>query len=183
MGGEPCGFFAGAFFVEFGVSMIEDLDFDPGVWQSVWYETFEGVFGGPEEESGVSAVGEVSPPADEFEVSVFFLGSQDADRIAGAVDQWAIPSPGIFVAVRALEIVFTEFDPAVCGCIDLNRRRCSADLCRCFLCDCRSEVSFCRQCDQRGDGCQNCFAKESHSVCATVGWEGSGGGYSVWKIS
>jgi hypothetical protein len=51
------------------------------------------------------------------------------------------------------------------------------------LCDCRSEVRDCRQCDQRVDGCQNCFAKESHGMCATVGWEGSGGGYSVWKIS
>jgi len=121
VGGEPGGFFTGALFVEFGVSMIEDLDFDSGVWESIRDETFEGFIGGPEEESGVPAVGEVSPPADEFKVSVFFLGSQDADRIAGAVDKWAVPSPGVFVAVCALEIVFAEFDPTISGCIDLNR--------------------------------------------------------------
>ena len=100
--------------------MVEDLDFDTGVWKSVGYEAFEGSVGGPEEEAGVATVGEVSPPADEFEVSVFLFGAKDTDWFSGAVNERAVPGPSIFVTVCALEVVFTEFDPTGAGGIDLD---------------------------------------------------------------
>lgn len=66
-------------------------------------------------------MGEVSPPADEFEVSVFLFGAEDTYRFSGAVNEWAVPGPGFFIAVCALEVIFTEFYPTgSCG-IDLNK--------------------------------------------------------------
>ena len=51
VGGEPSRFFAGALFVLFCVAVVEDLDFDTGVWKSVGYKAFEGFVGGPEKEA------------------------------------------------------------------------------------------------------------------------------------
>ena len=73
MGGKPGRFFARAFFVLLGVSGVEDLDLDPCIGESVRRESFEGVIRGPEEEARVAGIGQVSPPTDEFEVSVFLF--------------------------------------------------------------------------------------------------------------
>ena len=120
MGGKPGRFLARAFFVLLGIAGVEDLDLDPRIGETVRREAFEGVVWSPEEEARVSCIGQVSPPADEFEVSVLLFRAKDADRFAGAVDQWTVPGPSFFVAVGALEIVFSEFDPTVAGGIDLD---------------------------------------------------------------
>ena len=120
MGGKPGSFFARAFFVLLGVAGVEDLDLDPCIGESVWGEAFEGVIWGPEEEARVAGEGQVSPPADEFEVLVFLFRAQDTDGFAGAVDQGTVPGPSFFVAIGALEIVFSEFDPTVAGGIELD---------------------------------------------------------------
>lgn len=76
-------------------------------------------------------MGEVSPPADEFEVTVFLFGAEDTYRFSGTVNEWAVPGPGFFIAVCALEVIFTEFYPTgSCG-IDLDQGRCSAGFWSC----------------------------------------------------
>lgn len=76
-------------------------------------------------------MGEVSPPADEFEVSVFLFGAKNTYGFSSAVNERAVPGPGFFIAVCALEVVFAEFYPTgSCG-IDLYEGRGSADFWGC----------------------------------------------------
>ena len=81
MGGEPGGFFTGALLVEFGVSMIEDLDFDSGVWKSIRNETFEGFFGG--EYGSVIFIAGNLPMKTEI-ASLLIVNRLDENDVSGA---------------------------------------------------------------------------------------------------
>lgn len=127
MGGKPSRFLARGFFVQFGIAVVEDLDFDPGVGKSVGGEILQSALGGPKKESRVAAMGQVSPPSDEFKVAIFFGGTKNPDRLTGAMHKRPFPCPGGLVAIGPNKIRGSEFDPAISLRVDLNHGRGNAN--------------------------------------------------------
>ena len=103
--GDPVGLFSGLLDVVLGVTVVEDLDFDP-VREGVAFESGERFFDAPEEDAGIACGFEVSPLEAEVEVGVLLFGFDDADGESTAGGDSVLPGAGVDIAVDVFEVIF-----------------------------------------------------------------------------
>lgn len=100
--------------------MVENLNFDAIRESGFGFggQFGDGSGGGPEKDTGVAGGFLVTPFDDEFEVFVFLGGADDADRLAGALENAVFPTPGVRGTVDGSEIGGSEVAEAGLAVVD-----------------------------------------------------------------
>lgn len=113
IGREPGRFLLRLFLVLLGVTVIEHLHFDPPRERRVnpFFKVRDRFRRRPNIKSRVPAFLEMPPLRDHFEIGVSALRPQNADGLAGAMNQSIGPGKGARLAIDVGEIFLSQFAP------------------------------------------------------------------------
>ena len=117
--GIAFGFFLGLLLVLLAIAVIQHLHFD-AVGKLARLQFLQRFLDRPQEDSRVSARAQVPPLDDQLEIRIRFLRSNDAHRLAGAMDLSIFPAPGVGIAVDVDEVALAERQPTGTGAVDMG---------------------------------------------------------------